>query len=145
MITLCMYHAISAWWQYTPTINAPINVKPHLPPPGHRWGFLQLVVQRTHPRGNYFLQYPSLDAHSIPWGNVEICICIMLFEFQYNYKIPTSGEYISDRRRTNPDLWGVGLDIDRCIIPSTDVNSSQATPSETISACELRDQKLYMN
>ena len=28
----------------------------------------------------------------------------MLFEFQYNYKIPPSGEYISDRRRTNPDL-----------------------------------------
>ena len=42
--------------------NAPINVKPHLPPPGHRWGFVQLIVQRTHPRGNYFLQCPSLDA-----------------------------------------------------------------------------------
>ena len=41
--------------------NAPINVKPHLPPPGHRWGFVQLVVQRTHPRGNNFLQCPSLD------------------------------------------------------------------------------------
>ena len=43
----------------------------------------------------------------------------MLFEFQYNYKIPTSEEYISDRRRTNLDLCvggGVGLDIDRCII-----------------------------
>ena len=40
---------------------------------------------------------------------------IMLFEFQYNYKIPTSGEYISDRRHTNPDLcvgvgeWGLTL------------------------------------
>ena len=33
---------------------------------------------------------------------------IMLFEFQYNYKIPTSGEYISDRRRTNPDLYAGG-------------------------------------
>ena len=39
----------------------------------------------------------------------------MLFEFYYNYKIPTSGEYISDRRRTNPDLcagggeWGLTL------------------------------------
>ena len=41
--------------------------------------------------------------HPIPWGNVEICIYIMLFEFHYNHKIPTSGEYISDRRRTNPD------------------------------------------
>ena len=43
----------------------------------------------------------------------------MLFEFQYNYKILTSEEYISDRRRTNLDLCvggGVGLDIDsRCI------------------------------
>ena len=28
------------------------------------------------------------------------------------------------------------------LIPSTDVNSSQATPSKTILACELRDQKL---
>ena len=49
---------------------------------------------------------------------MEICIYIMLFEFHYDYKIPTSGEYISDRRRTNPDLCaegGVGLDIDRCI------------------------------
>ena len=33
-------------------INAPTNVKPYPPPPGHRWGFVQLVVQRTHPMGN---------------------------------------------------------------------------------------------
>ena len=49
-------------------------------------------------------------------------IIIMQFEF-YNYKILTSGEYISDKRRTNPDLFGreglrVGPDIDRCISTS---------------------------
>ena len=32
------------------------------PPQGHRWGFVQLVVQKTHPTGNYFLQCPSLDS-----------------------------------------------------------------------------------
>ena len=42
--------------------NAPMNVKPHLPPPGHRWGFVQLVGQRTRPMGNYFLQCPPLDS-----------------------------------------------------------------------------------
>jgi len=36
----------------------PINVKPHYPP-RHRWGFVQFVVQRTHTRGKFFLQYPS--------------------------------------------------------------------------------------
>ena len=50
--------------------NAPINVKPHLPPPRHRWGFVQLVVQRTHPRSNYFLQCPSLDAFNTLAGTM---------------------------------------------------------------------------
>ena len=28
--------------------NAPINVKPHPIPLWHRWGFLQLIVQKAH-------------------------------------------------------------------------------------------------
>ena len=47
--------------------------------------FTMLLSRRT--------QYPG-----------TMCIYIMLFEFQYNYKIP----YISDRRRTNPAGGGSG-------------------------------------
>ena len=72
--------------------NALINVKPHLPPPRHRWGFVQFVVQRTHPRGNCFLQYPSIDAPNTQ-GQCGDLYIYMLFEFHYNYKILTSGEY----------------------------------------------------
>jgi len=39
--------------------NSPINAKPHLSPPGHRWGFVQLRVQKTHP---FILkQCPTID------------------------------------------------------------------------------------
>ncbi len=31
---------------------APINAKPHPPLPGQGGGFVNLEVQRTHPRGN---------------------------------------------------------------------------------------------
>ena len=51
---------------------------------------------------------PSLDALNTlgQCGDLSIYIYNMLFEFHYNYKIPTSGhaQYISDRRRTNPEM-----------------------------------------
>ena len=56
--------------------------------------------------------------HPIPWGKVKICIYIMLFEFHYNYKTPTSREYISGQKthKSQPirGRGGVGLDIDGC-------------------------------
>ena len=65
-------------------------------------GFVQLVVQKTHHRGNYVLQYPFLDASNTlrQCGDLYNHYIRMLFEFHYNYKIPTSGEYISNKRCT---------------------------------------------
>ena len=80
--------------------NAPINIKPHSPHPGiRRRGFAKPVGQKTHPRSNKFLQCPCLDA----------------LNYNYNYKIPTSGERNSGKGRTYA-AGGVGLHIDRCII-----------------------------
>ena len=42
------------WPLGTLLINAPINAKPHTTPPGHRWGFAQLIIQKTHPSGKFF-------------------------------------------------------------------------------------------
>ena len=83
-------------------------------PPRHIGGDLYNLLFKGHtPRAIIFFsrctQYPGAM-----WKFVYMYI--MLFEFHYNYKIPTSGEYISNIRHTNPHApmrgrgeWGLTL------------------------------------
>ena len=82
------------------------------PPPGHRWGFVQLVVQRTHPTGNYFLQCPSLDSPNTLGQRLCYLSSITIT------KSPLVGSIFLTEDAQIPTYareGGVGLDIDTMI------------------------------
>ena len=82
---------------------APINVKPTFPFLGIG-GIYTTCCSKDTPQGQLFFTMPLSRRTQYPGAMWRFLYYVMLFEFQYNYKIPTSGEYISDRRHTNPDL-----------------------------------------
>ena len=54
---------ISTWLH-----NAPINAKPHSPPPGERWGFATEGWQKMHPQGQNFRIIP----HNPPYHSLGL-------------------------------------------------------------------------
>ena len=99
--------------------NAPINAKPHPTLPEHRWGFVQLIIQKTHPSEN-ILHFPHIRR--------SITRFITLFHIpSENEQLQNSHLYgaKSQAKDVQTPKGGVGLDIDRCIAhPLTDAFSN---------------------
>jgi len=72
--------------------NAPINVQnTPLPPPGHKWGFAQFVVQIHTPGA--FLQCPSLDRTNMGQCGGLYIFCILCFNCSWEKEGLSSNNY----------------------------------------------------
>ena len=87
------------------------------PPPGHRWGFVQLVVQRTH--GQLFFTMPLSRLTQYPGATWRFVFILCYLSSTTITKSPLVGSIFLTEDAQIPTYAreeGVGLDIDRCII-----------------------------
>ncbi len=113
---------------------APINAKPDPPPPpGTGGGFVNLEVQRTHPRGNIIWQTPGKYPRAWQfylyylWFTCNTLVYRQTAMIYWLYKVPTPRArfYWQSPPLSCPGRGVVGLCIDRCIItPKVSLNSS---------------------
>ena len=107
-------------------------LSPTSPPPGHRWGFVQLVIQRTYPRGNHFLTMSLSRCTQYPgtmWRFVNI-LCYL--NSSTITKSPLVGSiFLTEDAQilTYAQEWGMGLDIYRCITCTSTLTINQSIHS----------------